>query len=1101
MDKHSVRIQEESFPIVGIGASAGGLKALQEFFDQVSSTKGIAFVIVQHLSPDFESLMKELLDKRTQMNVQKADVPMRVKPNHVYLLPRRKDLIIENGVLQPLDRNPDVKLNLPIDIFFNSLGHDIKEKSVAVILSGSGTDGSRGVRTIKENGGIVFVQSPETAEFDGMPNAAISLNIADKILSPHEIANELNRIYSESKENTYGTSNINFEENDVFVGMLARVKEVTNVDFRLYRKPTLYRRIEKRMSINNIKSPQHYLEYLLEKEEEVVTLFYEFLIGVTSFFRDKKAFQSLNQYVIPELFKNSSSSDKIRIWAVGCSTGEETYSIAILMSEYLRKNQLSHDFKIFASDVNKHAIDFASQGVYYNNIEGDVPADYLERYFISAGSNSYQIRKEVREKILFTVHDITKDPPFIKVDLIVCRNMLIYFSSPIQKKLLINFHFALNNNGYLFLGGSESVGGLKNAFAAIDKTWNIYKNILDVKITPQRIYGEYRQSVSRDMRVKPFVENNVKKRFLSQRSTDYFSSILVKEFAPICIFINKTLDILYINGRLDKIMKFPQQFAQLNVLGMLNTEETLLFRDGVRKAEEGGEAIFYKDILFKKDEVTYLSDVKFKNIYVKEMQEDVYLVEIYLKGQQHRVNNQKEVTESVYREERLKTLEIELEEAREESQILVEQLETANEELQASNEELIAANEELQSTNEELQSVNEELYTVNTELQLKIEEVTTINNDIDNLLKSTGIGTIFLDSELRIRKFTPAIEEHFSLVEADVGRPINNFTTNIEDENVLRDAKVVLKNLRPIEREIVSKDGKNFLMCILPYRTSENSIKGIVITFVDIFEVVNAREEVLKLNKSLENNVAKRTTELKKSNQELERANSYLDSFVFATAHDLRTPVLNLQAFTKLIQRVDSPEEKVEIVNEIGIAVDRLSKTLDGLIEMVDFQKNNERITKNISFAAVLKTVKNDLKNQIDECSPKPKIKTSFKVRNIHFVPAFLHSIIYNLISNAIKYRDYGRSLKIDITTRKLGKLTSLCVADNGIGIDLDKYGDQLFKPFKRLNFDREGRGIGLSIVNEAVTKNGGHVEVTSVPGEGTAFTFYLRDYLDSTDQ
>jgi len=1082
--------KKDNFPIVGIGASAGGLEALQEFFDQMSPKTDMAFVVIQHLSPDFESLMKELLAKRTQMVVQKVEKPTKVKSNHVYLLPRRKDIIIKGRVLSTLDRDPNIRLNLPIDIFFNSLGNEIKENAVAVILSGSGTDGSRGVRTIKENGGIVFVQSPESAQFNGMPNAAITLNIADKVLPPHQIASELNRIFGRREDNI----EIGAHLNDILSDVLQKVKEVTNVDFRLYRQQTLCRRIEKRMSISGAKSPQKYLEFLQTNPDEPTTLFYEFLIGVTAFFRDKKSFDSLHKNVIPELFKKKSPHDKIRVWIAGCSTGEEAYTIAILLNEYIEKNKLKHDFKIFATDINKHSIDYASQGVYYSNIAGDISNHRIEHNFVPAGSTAYQINKKIREKIVFTVHDVTKDPPFIKVDLVVCRNMLIYFNASVQKKLLINFHFALNNDGYLFLGPSESIGGLKNAFAPIDKNWNIFKNILEVKIAPRRLNHEFKKRESHS-RIKPYVENIVKEQYFEQRTTDYFSSILIKEFSPICIFLSKNLDILYINGSLEQIMKFPQRFAELNIRNMTGSDESLLFRDGIRKVDEEGKTVFYKDIIFNKEETSFLMNLRFKKFHVKETQNDVYLAEIYLKGQAKKEEAQAEVTEQKYRDERLKTLELELQEARQESQALVEQLETANEELQASNEELLAANEELQSTNEELQSVNEELYTVNTELQTKIEELTIVNNDIDNLLKSTAIGTIFLDNELCIRKFTPAIEEQFSLVETDIGRPIANFTSKFEDKEVYADAQNVLKTLTPIEREIVTKEGKTFLMRILPYRTSENIIEGVVLTFVDVHEIVNARQEIVNFNKSLESKVAGRTMELKKTNEDLARANSYLDSFVFATAHDLRSPVLNLKSFTTLFNRVDSIEQKEQIVKQIGEAVERLSQTLDGLIEMVDFQKNNERIAQELNFSTILETLKIDLKPQIEECTPTPIITDDFKVENIKYVPAFLYSIMYNLVSNAIKYRDYDRPLQIHISTTSDDHFIVLQITDNGIGIDLKKYGDQLFKPFKRLSIEREGRGIGLSLINEAIAKNSGSINVESTPGVGSKFIIRLVHY------
>lgn len=828
--------------IVGIGASANGLEAINEFFDNIPDDTGMAFVIIQHLSPDFKSLMDHLLVKHTSMPVKVIQEDIRPEPNHIYLIPSESNIVIERGVIKRVDRTNHT-VNLPVDIFFHSLGLDQGDHSVGVILSGASTDGSRGTRTIKEAGGLVLVQDPETTSFDGMPQATIDLGIADLVLPPFSLAKELVRIINKPQllPPKQETPDDGISE-EILHKILDRVAEVTNVDFTEYRTGTLVRRTEKRMHLNNIYKIEDYYYRLLEDEEECRGLFKEFLIGVTRFFRDKEAFESLRKNVLPEIIARTSPNQEIRIWVAGCASGEEAYSIGILLKEYLEEKRTKRHFKIFATDVDKDAINFASEGNYSSNIAADVDAVLLDKYFTHR-HNRYIVQKFLRENIVFAAHDALQDPPFIHMDLISCRNMPIYLNPKMQQNLYRNFQFALNYGGYLFLGPSETVGSTKKAFELIDNKWKIYKNISAIKLGHMPGHRQF----YRDRKY-----NSEESRYFTPDYTAYtkisestFSGILAQRFAPRAMFVNENQEILYLNGDFDELLQFPKGM-KLNLTEVIGDNDNLIFLNGIRKVEENNTPVVYRNIPFRKKSKEFILDLKFERFNPKELNAlPLYLIEFHIKGEsEQKVDpDAEEVNLEDYKDERLLTLEHELQKVRLERQSLFEQLETANEELQSSNEELLASNEELQSTNEELQSLNEELYTVNTELQSKIEELTIIHTDTNNLLKSTEIGTIFLDPHLRIRKFTPPMQQQFHLLHSDIGRPITHFTNSFKGADIYTDIKKVLEDLHKIERQVTDTEGNLFLMRILPYRTESNVINGVVITFVNLNNLQEAMVE------------------------------------------------------------------------------------------------------------------------------------------------------------------------------------------------------------------------------------------------------------------
>jgi two-component system CheB/CheR fusion protein len=832
------------FYVVGIGASAGGLDAIQTLFDYIPNNTGMAFIIVQHLSPDFKSLMPELLSKHTKMQIFTAEDKQTIKPNCIYLNQRSKNLHVKESELYLLDKGPKHNLNLPIDIFFHTLGEEYKEKSIGVILSGTGSDGSRGIKTIKEGGGTIIVQDPISAQFDGMPNSAIATNTADYILGPKQIAeilhkNPINRplLLDDFKSNPSNESLIS--------DILTAVYKHSSIDFREYKKNTLLRRIEKRMNVKNIQHLYDYATFVTSNPEEQQSLQEDFLIGVTRFFRDTQAFKELKEKVIPDICNNKKKSDTIRVWIAGCSTGEEVYSIAILIDNYIRTHQLNLDFKIFATDIDPNALAVAGSGAYHINIINEIEKTYLDQYFIKTG-NKIQIIKRIREKIVFSYHNLIKDPPFIRMDLISCRNLLIYFDNKIQKKVMYNFQFALNQYAYLFLGNSESLGEISKHYKTIDVKWKIFQNISISKQTPIQTLAIDRIST---LAYKTPIE--------TPRSTSYsiketpellFHKYLNKKFSPASIFIDKDFNILFINGDAGKRLSHNSGIFQTNLLQMVSPDIAVVIRSGIRRLEAQKKDIVIKGVLNKVEDQNYTFDLNFHKPKDSENFNNCYLIEFSNDKTIHYnklVINNIDVDEAS--NQRLEDLENELKIAKTELQNVIEELETSNEELQSSNEELMASNEELQSTNEELQSVNEELYTVNTEMQEKNKELTNLNNDVINLLDNTDIATLFLDTDLRIRKFTPELKDVFNLNEIDHGRPLSSFTSSFDEEtrsDILNDSKLVLEKLTVIEKQVKDKDNNFYLQRISPFITSDKVINGVVITLNNINKLKEIEDEL-----------------------------------------------------------------------------------------------------------------------------------------------------------------------------------------------------------------------------------------------------------------
>lgn len=818
-----------NYYIVGIGASAGGLEALEKLFDAMPEQEELAFIIVQHLSPDYKSLMGELLEKHTGMKIKQAEDGMAVEPRCIYLIPRKKNMYIYQSKLFLTEQEHG--LNLPIDIFLESLAEDQKENAIGVILSGTGSDGTRGIRSIKENGGYVIVQDETTAKFDGMPKSAVSTGIVDFVLPPEEIGKEIKNFITGTKNiSTADRSREKTNESDL-TKIFLLLKRKTGVDLSHYKESTLLRRIERRMGINQIEDLPKYVQYLEKNNEEINVLFKEILIGVTRFFRDQDAYSILEDRIIPDIFQMKTREDAIRVWVAGCSTGEEAYSIAILLYEYMQKHHIKREIKVFATDIDRDAIEFASFGMYPESIAADAPKSILQRFFVKRG-DYYQIIHPIREIVIFAYHNVFKDPPFRKVDLISCRNLLIYLQPVLQKKILSNFHFSLIPGSYLFLGSSETLGEYSKYFDTIDHKWKLFSTT--GQRGPERNLSLQELAVTKPDysydRIKdpgPLNQNPASSReFL-------FEQLVESLFSP-CILIDDTKQITHIFGDINLFFKLPSGKINYDIEKMARREIQIPLGNALDTAASEKKKVVYDEILVKNEDNPFTAKI---SVLPLQNPHGSYNYAILFEKRNtdpdsSKIVKQFDIEESV--NQRIYNLENELQKSKENHQATIEELETSNEELQATNEELLSSNEELQSTNEELQSVNEELITVNAEYQKKIEELSNLNDDINNLLAGSDVGTIFLDADLTIRKFTPAAARYVRIIKSDIGRPISDLSHSLIYDDFLEDINKVMQSTAKIEREIQNQDEEWILIKMHPYRSDQSTISGIVITLIDI---------------------------------------------------------------------------------------------------------------------------------------------------------------------------------------------------------------------------------------------------------------------------
>ncbi len=844
--------RKKPFYIVGMGGSAGSLEAFEQFFQNMSADTGLAFVIVSHLDPTHKGIMPELLQRVTTMEVQQAKDGMKVQQNQVYVIPPNKDMSILHGRLQLLEPSMPRGLRMPIDFFFRHLAEDQKENSIGIIFSGMGSDGTLGLKAIKEKLGVVMVQDPSSTKYDGMPQSAINTGLVDFVASANELPAKLLGYVDHYYKMDRAIPPAEKKTTGALQKIFALIRAQTGNDFSLYKKNTVRRRIERRMNVHQINNINQYVRYLQENSHEIDLLFKELLIGVTSFFREPDAFAALKDNVISQLLKTKKGGDPIRVWVVGCSTGEEAYSIAIVLKECLDdlkpRGNYNSKIQIYATDIDKDAIDLARQGIYPSNIAADVSPERLQRFFTKEDDH-YRIRKDIRDMIIFAPQNILTDPPFTKLDLLSCRNLLIYLNAEAQKKLLPLFHYSLNPGGFLFLGSSESIGGNTDLFSPLDNKWKVFTR----RETPiaRNVLVEFPTS-RRPFEVR--TEGIVGAQRESDASiTEIAQTLILQTIAPPVVLINDKGDIIYLTRRTGKYLEPPVGKANLNIYAMAReglrlelgilirkamTEKTKTTMKGLRVKTNGSEQVVNLTVSpFVEPEVMRgLMMVLFEDV---EMPAEEAL-------------SSKKKSRSASRLEAINSdLEKELQSTKEHLQTVVEEMETSQEELKSANEELQSTNEELQSTNEEmitskeeLQSLNEELITLNTELQSKNEDLSDANNDMKNLLDSMQIPTIFLDNNLKIKRFTPYATKIANLIQSDVGRPITDIVSNLEYKDLVKDAKDVLQTLVFKETQIQTVDGTWYLMRIIPYRTANNLIDGVVINFSDITDFKAVQEQM-----------------------------------------------------------------------------------------------------------------------------------------------------------------------------------------------------------------------------------------------------------------
>ena len=830
-------LETGKFPIVGMGASAGGLEALEQFLGNIPENSGLAYVVIQHLDPTQKGMLPELLQRISKMKVLQVKDGMAVKPNCVYVIPPNKSMSILKGVLYLFEPIETRGLRLPIDFFLRSLADDRHDRGIGIIFSGMGSDGTIGLRAIKEKNGIVMVQDPTTAKYDSMPRSAIDSVIVD-IVAP---ANELPaRLIDLLKHIPIVKADLDIEIKDKssLEKIIILLRTFTGNDFSLYKKNTVYRRIERRMGVHKIDKITSYVHFLQENPKEAVILFKELMIGVTNFFRDTSVWEKLKETVIPNILINLQSGSLLRAWVPGCSTGEEAYSLAIVFKEAVEKIHPHGgiSLQIFATDLDNEAIETARKGLFPANIAADVAANRLNRFFV-ATDDGYRVNAEIREMVVFAQHNIIMHPPFTKIDILSCRNLLIYMDTELQKKLLSLFYYSINPEGILLLGSAETLGAQGSLFSPVDAKLKIYKRS-DTVIIPELF--DFPASFSR---TKPTdIEKQIPSKS-TQNIQTLADQLLLQHFSPAGVLVNEKGDIICISGRTGKYLEPAVGKANLNIFAMLRDGLRNEFPAAFRKAIMKKEPLILRNIQVGTNGGAQTVNVKIQWIDKPETLNGMVMI-IFTDVPENTDTKLLSKGEKTLNNNKQSELEKELQHTREEMQDTLEEMQTSQEELKSTNEELQSTNEELQSTNEELttskeemQSLNEELQTVNAELQSKVDDFSRVNNDMKNLLNSTDIATLFLDKELNIRRYTNQATKIFKLIKSDIGRPFTDQVSDLIYPELAADALEVLRTLVFIQKQIPAKDGRWFSIRIMPYRTFDDRIDGLVITFINTSDI------------------------------------------------------------------------------------------------------------------------------------------------------------------------------------------------------------------------------------------------------------------------
>ncbi|AMR33990.1 chemotaxis protein CheR [Mucilaginibacter sp. PAMC 26640] len=1046
--------------IIAIGASAGGMDEINLFFDH-TPLDGVAYVIVQHLSPDFKSRMVELLGKHSKLEVLEAEDGSEIKSNQVYLIPNDKFMTIEGGRLRLTNKAKVKAPHLTINAFFNSLAVDCGTKAIGVILSGLGSDGTEGVKNIKKAGGMVIARNPETTDFSSMPSHAIATGLVDFILEPAAMPDTIEDYVN--KELTVDKDDQNDEK--YIKKIVDLIKERSTLDFSDYKLPTILRRTKRRADHGNFSSLEKYLFFLKSNTEEVEALAKEFLISVTSFFRDKEAFTFIEKKIIPVVLAQITPGEELKMWVAGCATGEEAYSMAILVAEQLSGKYKDIVVKIFATDIDSAAMDFAGKGIYNKDIAKHVSEARLKKYFNKEGE-CYRVNPEIRNMVIFAQHDLVKNPPYCNMNFISCRNLLIYMSPVLQKKIFSMMLFGLKMNGYLFLGSSENPMPIIKNLEVVQKKWKIYKNL---KARREVSFDAFTLPELLDSKRIPAIQREENTLSTNNTVSEAMNTQLAEQQDYLAVCIDEHNLVVKSYGNTKYLLK---QHFNLNLAELLPKPLAVAFNALKQKVGQTGKPATLTGIKIKHESLTVKVTLVISLLKVNKNEQKLLLVTIRQDEQQETpIADDAIFDEKIYHDKYTLNLEEELKELQVKLHSAYERLDASNENMQSFNEELISANEEMQSTNEEMQSVNEELHTINADYQLKNKELLEINDDLNNYFRSNINGQLFINNDLLLMKFSPGTVKQINLLETDIGRPLSNISTNIKFETIIEDIKQVLAEGTVITKEIETNNGKWYQIMTMPYvQMVDEKRNGAIVTFNDITELKATQVELNRKNKSLE------------------RINGDLDNFVHTASHDLLAPLANIETsigvmnlikvtdpgLSKFITIINSSVKKFRtLINDISV-VARIEGDMLSM-EMVDV----EEIIANIEWS---------LESRIQQSGAV--ITKNLEIKKVMFSKKNLRSILYNLIANGIKFTN-GSSPLIHIAIFRDADHITLTVNDNGLGIAKNQV-DIIFSMYGRLNKEVEGQGIGLYLAKKIINAADGNMTVESEVGIGSTFTICL---------
>lgn len=1061
-------------PIVAIGASAGGLEAASRLFDGLPANSGMAFILVQHLDPTHESMLVELLAEHSGMKVVQASDGALLEPDHVYVIPPGRYLSAHSGALHLSPPQAGHGARLPFDALIKSLAQDCGPRTACLILSGTGADGSLGLPVLKEKGGFIIAQDPDEADFDGMPRNAILTGLVDAVLPlegiPEALAEFGKRVAAlPNHPEPEGPQPASAGLSDI----IALLQQNTPHDFRLYKPGTLERRIKRRMGLAAIEAGDmpSYLQLLRDDPHERDLLAKDLLINVTRFFRDPQVFESLGKTVIPDLIRGLKEHQALRIWVPGCSTGEEAYSIAMVCRDAITAARGEIKLQVFASDVDPDAITAAREGLYPEAIAADVPPDRLARFFRKEDGGGYRVAPDLRSDVIFTVQDLLADPPFSRIDLISCRNLLIYFSPDAQAKAVAIFHFALREQGILLLGPSETAGNVDGRFELMAKAEKIYRHIGRSRPGDRGFPLSFGETI-------PTLAASIGTQLPSRQTTlaDLCRQAVIETHAPAAVLINRQRQCLYSLGPTERYLRVAPGYPSHDLLAMATPALRTKLRLAIEKAGKDRKGASAGRTRVSRDGATIWFDIDVQAL--TSGGEELLLVCFIEEGGRKAVSGS--ALARVDRN-RISELELELEATQAELQTALQNLEMSTQEQKAINEEALSVNEEFQSTNEELltskeelQSLNEELSTLNTQLQETLDRQRTTADDLQNVLFSTNVATLFLDRELKIRFFTPATKSLFNVIPGDVGRPLADLQPLAADEELLIDARRVLAGEDFVERQIQTQNGVWFLRRILPYLTDDNGVEGVVITFVDITERKLAVAAV------------------DAARQEAERANVAKSRFLAAASHDLRQPLQSLTLLQALLAQVIEGEDARKLLARFDQTLGAMSGMLNALLDI-------NQIEAGVITAKPMAFPINEL---LDRLRDEFTYLAQARHLSLHVLPSsaivesdprLLEQMVRNLLANAIKYTRHG---KILLGCRRNGDGLRIEVWDCGIGIAEDQL-HAIFDEYHQVdNVARErshGLGLGLSIVQRLAALLGHQVRVRSSPGKGSVFSISLK--------